>query len=112
MWCDACPLSIPCPTTLHLPAGYKKPSVTAVKFDLPAYQVPASAQPPGSVPTLLRMLSCSHPQQAHTVINHLIDVVSLATLLCTLPYPAARLPLVTRQNNETAAPAVSQLTPP
>jgi hypothetical protein len=63
-------------------AGWKKPNVAAVKFDLPAYSVPAKDQPSPAVTTVLRVLSSNHPRQAHTIINYLIDSVRRVGLAC------------------------------
>lgn len=49
--------------------------MAAVKFDLPAYTIPASKQPDGRVLTVLRALSCSHPRHAHVIMNYLVDSV-------------------------------------
>ena len=50
-----------------------RPNVCVVNFDLPVHSIPASQQPPPSLPTLLRLLSCTDNKLAGPVMNNLID---------------------------------------
>ena len=50
-----------------------RPNVYVVNFDFPVHSVPDSQQPPASLPTLLRLLSCTDSKLAGPIMNNLID---------------------------------------
>ena len=72
--------SHPVVAAAHLPAaclpaggGAYKPQVYVVNFDLPQHTIPPANQPPPSVPTLYRLLSCPDKRLAAPILNNLVD---------------------------------------
>ncbi|PSC67130.1 structural maintenance of chromosomes 6B, partial [Micractinium conductrix] len=54
-----------------------KPTVYVARFDLPQHTVPPAAQPPPSVPTVYRLLSCTDRKVAAPVMNILVDLAHI-----------------------------------
>ena len=68
-----------CPApTLHTscPPGMTRPRICITRFDIPPHVVHPNQQPPPHVPTVMRLLSCNHPDRSHLIMNYLIDHVS------------------------------------
>lgn len=68
-----------------------KPQVVVVNFDHPLHTIPPAAQPPASMPTLYRLLSCDDRRVAAPILNNLVDAAHIggrfracSFLLCTL----------------------------
>ncbi|KAL4422537.1 hypothetical protein ABPG75_008734 [Micractinium tetrahymenae] len=74
----------------HFGGQPMKPQVYVVNFDHPMHTIPPAAQPPASLPTVYRLLSCDDRKVAAPIVNNLVDSAHIEKIVLADSRPEAQ----------------------